>query len=646
MGKVNGKSVSVSFRVDAGVIEHNNRKFFANNVDRSRTGDNIIYQQRNIHEMYKVLFGKALKEYNAKQTRADRKISNYYEHIKNDGKLKPFYEVIVQFGDVESCGLKSGNWETAKQMLDEYMRGFEERNPNLKVFNAVMHLDEATPHLHIDFIPVAHKNVKGLSVKNSMRGALREQGFTSSCKTHTEWTAWEERERDIMIDILRNRDLNRDVKNIHREHLTVDEYKQVAATAEKIREINAHLNELTKKNDDEYTAEETAMIKNQNNFMRSEILKRDKMISSRDEMISSLSRKVGAKFIPFDIYSEDKLQFVAAELEKVGVPFVEANTALHIPDYAQKTAADIAASFRPTKVEGIRNSVRFDIDRLVYCSVSLDDLFNKLRERGYQIKNGKHIAVKPKSAERFVRLKTLGEAYVPKKLEQRIADKDKFPNAVREKYNTANTFEKEIYVTIMDMVVEVKQFKLTPRKYDPKKIYTLQNDAEINYLTEQLITIRDFNFGSREEIYSKAEELKDGIDEKNAKVKNLSEELSTLKSDIAQLKFFFSAMGNSQRHDTMETVKLAAAREIVDKYSVKSEVEIASLEKRAKQLQSTIASVKQDLSEDQLKQKRVSDLIAVYEKIVDGNYIDNLIRAQKEQSRTPDIANQSKQNII
>ena len=55
-----------------------------------------------------------LKEYNAKQTRADRKTSNYYEHIKNDGKLKPFYEVIVQFGDVESCGLRSGIWEKAK----------------------------------------------------------------------------------------------------------------------------------------------------------------------------------------------------------------------------------------------------------------------------------------------------------------------------------------------------------------------------------------------------------------------------------------------------------------------------------------------------------------------------------------------------
>ncbi|MCH5204979.1 MAG: plasmid recombination protein, partial [Oscillospiraceae bacterium] len=167
MSEVNGKNLSISFRLDDGVIGHNNREFIAKNIDAGRTGDNIIYAQRDIREMYNELFGQALAEYNAKQKRADRKIPDYYEHIKNDGRLKPFYEVVVQFGDVGSCGQQSGNWENAKQMLDEYMRDFEKRNPNLKVFNAVMHLDEATPHLHIDFIPVKRNNVKGLSVKVS-----------------------------------------------------------------------------------------------------------------------------------------------------------------------------------------------------------------------------------------------------------------------------------------------------------------------------------------------------------------------------------------------------------------------------------------------------------------------------------------------
>jgi len=441
MSGQNAKNLSISFRLDDGIIEHNNRDFIANNVDGERIQNNITYCKRDIREMYNELFGQALKEYNAKQTRADRKISDYYEHIKNDGRLKPFYEIVVQFGDMESCGLKSGKWEQAKLLLDDYMRGFEKRNPNLKVFNAVMHLDEATPHLHIDFIPVAHKNKKGLSVKNSMSGALREQGFTSSNRNQNEWSAWEERERDVMTDILRKHDLSRDVKNVRREHLTVDEYKDCAAKKQKIRNVNSHINELKKKNPAELTPDEIELIRNQNDLMRSEIQK-------RDEKISSLSRKLGAKFVPFEIFSEDKLQFVAAELSKINVPFVEENNTLHIPDYAQKTAAAVTANFRPIRAEGVREKIKLEIDRLVYCSTNLENLMNKLRERGYQIKNGKHIAVKPTFAERFVRLKTLGEAYVPKNLEQRIADRDKFPNAVRKKFQTANPIEKKFHITL------------------------------------------------------------------------------------------------------------------------------------------------------------------------------------------------------
>ncbi|MDE7194718.1 MAG: plasmid recombination protein, partial [Oscillospiraceae bacterium] len=256
MNGQNAKSLSISFRVDEGVVEHNNREFIANNVDGERVADNITYTRRDIREMYNELFGQALSEYNAKQKRSDRKIADYYEHVKKIGYVKPFYEVVVQFGDIDTCGLKSGKWETAKLMLDDYMKGFEKRNPNIKVFNAVMHLDEATPHLHIDFIPVAHKNQKGLSVKNSMSGALREQGFTSSNRNQNEWSAWAESEQAVMTDILRNHDLSRDVKYVHREHLTVDEYKTHAAQKAEIRKINEHINKLKKKNPAELTPDE------------------------------------------------------------------------------------------------------------------------------------------------------------------------------------------------------------------------------------------------------------------------------------------------------------------------------------------------------------------------------------------------------
>ncbi len=150
---------------------------------------------------------------------------------------------------------------------------------------------------------------------------------------------------------------------------------------------------------------------------------------------------------------------------------------------------------------------------------------------------------------------------------------------------------------------------------------------------EQLVTIRDFHFISSEQIYAKADELKRSIDEKTAKLKSMSDELPTLKSDIAQLRHFFSVGANSKRLDAMGEVKQAAAREIADKYGVKSEKDIADLEKHLKSFQSGVTSIKAELSDEQFKLKRVSDLVTAYEKIVEGNYIDNLIRTQREQEQ-------------
>lgn len=131
------KAMSVSFRSDDGCIEHNNRDFFSDNVDKMRTPNNITYIKRDLRELYHELFDTALAEYNAKQKRADRQISDYYEHIRKGKKEKMFQEIIVMFGNSDTCGVGSENWDTAVKLLDEYMRDFEKRNPNLKVFNAV-----------------------------------------------------------------------------------------------------------------------------------------------------------------------------------------------------------------------------------------------------------------------------------------------------------------------------------------------------------------------------------------------------------------------------------------------------------------------------------------------------------------------------
>ena len=544
------QKMSISFRVDSGVIEHNNREIIAANVDPARINDNITYTQIDLRSFYHQLFDEALAEYNNKQKRADRKIPDYYEHIKKSGNAKLFYEVVVQFGDMQECGLNSENWKTSRTMLNEYMQEFEKRNPNLKVFNAVMHLDESTPHLHIDFVPVSKKNAKGLAVKNSMSGALREQGFSSSNKMQNEWTAWSESERSYMEEVLHKHGLLRDDKNIHRGHLSVDEYKELAHQVQSLQVIQNRITELKKKNEREYTPEEITLIKNQNDFLRAEITK-------RNETISTQSKQATADFIPVDLFSEDKLQYVADGLRQAKIPFVEENTTLYIPSYAVKTANAISSHYKPSeKLLSIREQTALDIDILVYSSESIDDLLVKLKKRGYEIKHGKYIAVKAPSAERYVRLKSLGDEYLPQSLERRITNRYVYTRKVQERMNKSSDIEKKICGAILETTVAIRTFRIAPKKSVQKKAYSYTNDANLNYLVKQLQTIEEFGLTSRESIYAKAQELQHTIHELRSHGDN--------------------------------------------------------------------ANIQQNCL------KRVKELIRAYEDIVEGNYIDNLIRKQKD----------------
>lgn len=143
---------TISAMVGKGSVNHNSRKFKTENVDGSRTHLNIDYCNEPIKKIYHELFDEALKRYNEKQTRADRRIENYYEKIRNSKQEKPFHELILQIGDKENMSAESESGILAREVLNEYYRGFQERNPQLKVFSAHLHMDEATPHLHIDFV--------------------------------------------------------------------------------------------------------------------------------------------------------------------------------------------------------------------------------------------------------------------------------------------------------------------------------------------------------------------------------------------------------------------------------------------------------------------------------------------------------------
>ena len=212
--------------VGHGSVNHNSRKFHAKNTDPERSHLNITYCQENIKAVYHELFDEALERYNAKQTRADRRIENYYEKIRSGKQEKPFHEIILQVGNKDDMSADSDEGRLAAAVLDEYMRTFQERNPNLRVFSAHLHMDEATPHLHIDFVPFTVGSKRGLDTRVSLKQALAAQGFKGGTRGDTEWSQWVRTEKEQLSAVMERHGIEWEDKGTHDKHLSVLDYKK------------------------------------------------------------------------------------------------------------------------------------------------------------------------------------------------------------------------------------------------------------------------------------------------------------------------------------------------------------------------------------------------------------------------------------
>ena len=217
---------TISVMVGRGSVNHNSRKFHAKNTDPERSHLNVTYCQENIKAVYHELFDEAMERYNAKQTRADRRIENYYEKIRSGKQEKPFHEIILQVGNKDDMSADSDEGRLAAAVLDEYMRAFQERNPNLRVFSAHLHMDEATPHLHIYFVPFTTGSKRGLDTRVSLKQALAAQGFKGGTRGDTEWSQWVRSEKEQLSAVMERHGIEWEDKGTHDKHLSVLDYKK------------------------------------------------------------------------------------------------------------------------------------------------------------------------------------------------------------------------------------------------------------------------------------------------------------------------------------------------------------------------------------------------------------------------------------
>ena len=237
---------TISFMTGKGSVNHNSRKFHAKNTDPERSYLNVEYCNENIKDVYHELFDEALSRYNEKQTRNDRRIDDYYEKIRSGKQEKPFHEIILQIGDKDTMGAETEEGQLAAKILDEYMQDFQRRNPTLRVFSAHLHMDEATPHLHIDFVPYITGSKRGLDTRVSLKQALTALGFKGGTRRETELNQWVSAEKQQLAAIMLEHGIEWEQKGTHEKHLSLLDFekqeraKEVAALEAQKAELEEH----------------------------------------------------------------------------------------------------------------------------------------------------------------------------------------------------------------------------------------------------------------------------------------------------------------------------------------------------------------------------------------------------------------------
>lgn len=254
-----GMGMSISLKKDTTKtnIKHNNRRFNDkekeqnSHIDFSRSGENHYLVERSLKELYKWEFGQAQADYNEKQKRNDRKIKNYYEQVKASKKTSLQQEMIVQVGGTADFQGNPENQKLANEILGEWFSKFEERNLNLKVYNAVIHNDEASPHMHLNFVPVATGYKRGMEKQVSFDKAILGQDQTLN--KERPFDDWRNREVLLLEKMLKERGIERELVGTN-EFKDVNDFKD---KKEQIQELDTKIVDLEKK----YTAEREKLQK-------------------------------------------------------------------------------------------------------------------------------------------------------------------------------------------------------------------------------------------------------------------------------------------------------------------------------------------------------------------------------------------------
>ena len=355
---------TISFMTGKGSVNHNSRKFHAKNTDPERSCLNVEYCNENVKDVYHELFDEALARYNEKQTRSDRRIDDYYNKILRGKQEKPFHEIIVQIGDKDNMGAKTEDGQLAAKVLDEYMQGFRQRNLTLRVFAAYLHMDEATPHLHIDFVPYTTGSKRGLDTRVSLKQALSALGFKGGTRRETELNQWVAYEKEQLAVVMLEHGIEWEKKGTHEKHLSVLDFEK-KERAKEVAELEAKKAKLQ---------EENAAFQEINEDLHEQLLQVDDEIRSLQEDLQESRQEAEKAQKQADKYQKrmNELAPMVKNMEKLAADF-SADPEQTLPEAA------VVESYREKKAKPLVVK-RVQVMRSIYSAyLDISNKFTKLQ---------------------------------------------------------------------------------------------------------------------------------------------------------------------------------------------------------------------------------------------------------------------------
>ena len=381
---------TISFMTGKGSVNHNSRKFHAKNTDPERSCLNVEYCNENVKDVYHELFDEALARYNEKQTRSDRRIDDYYEKIRSGKQEKPFHEIILQIGDKDNMGAKTENGQLAAKVLDKYMWDFQRRNPTLRVFSAYLHMDAATPHLHIDFVPYTTGSKRGLDTRVSLKQALSALGFKGGTRRETELNQWVAYEKEQLAAVMLEHGIEWEKKGTHEKHLSVLDFekkeraKEVAELEQSISDGKERLSDIQIQH--RKAVQETEQIRQKGEAIRQEVSELSETSDLLKKQATTLAEDK-KKLLSDNVKLEKQQKKLQQDIEKMVQSKAVMERNIHAYDEDEKwqlpepAALMSAKAYKDKKAFPLAEKLKETIKALTIKCVQLAEQGKKLKEK-------------------------------------------------------------------------------------------------------------------------------------------------------------------------------------------------------------------------------------------------------------------------